>query len=183
MILLIALFIVFILAIFQFNKESSEREQQNYTEDGYPKIPVLVISCGDTPQGVEVYVSSDAQSLKIKGNGIDKTILHKDIIDITLEDVEQDTGVAKFSYGRAIVGMATLGTIGAIAGLTGKEKGQKLKMLVISYKEKDIVQYMSFVQTTRQKGNTPEWAKFLEKSTNEIKQAINGEYTPVNIKL
>ena len=56
MVLLITLVIVFILAITQFNKESSEREKQNYTVDGYPKIPTLVVSCGDTPQGVEVYI-------------------------------------------------------------------------------------------------------------------------------
>jgi hypothetical protein len=181
MVFLITLFIVFILVIFQFNKESSEREKQNYTEDGYPKIPVLVVSCGDTPQGVEVYFSSDAQNLRFKGNGIDKGISHKDVLDITLEDVDQDISVSKFSYGKAIVGMAALGSIGAIAGLTRKEKGQKLKMLVISYKEKDIVQYMSFIQTTRQKGNTIEWTKFLEKTTNEIKQVIDGEYNPIKI--
>lgn len=180
---LITLFIIFILAVFQFNKESNEREKQNYTEEGYPKIPVLVVSCGDAPQGVEVYISSDAQNLIFKGNGINKIVQHKDILDITLEDVEQDVSVTKFSYGKAIVGMATLGSIGAIVGLTGKEKVQKLKILVISYREEDIVQYMSFVQTNRQKGNTPEWAKFFDKSTNEIKQIIKGEYTPINIKL
>ena len=183
MVLLTAIPILFILAIIQFSKESSVREMQNYTEDGYPKIPVLVVGCGSVPQGIEVYILADDKNLRIKGNGIDEIIPHEDILDITLEDVKQEDDVAKFSYGRAIVGMATLGTIGAIAGLTGKEKGYKLKMLVISYKRKDVVQYMSFVQTTKQVGNTIEWAKFLEKTTGEIKQVVNGEYTPVNIKL
>jgi hypothetical protein len=177
--LIIALSIIFILVIVEvseFIKESIEREKQNYTEDGYPKIPVLVENCDNAPRGIEVYISSDPQNLMFKGNGIDKIISHKDILDITLKDVEQKAGVVEFSHGRAILGVILFGRIGAVAGLTGKEKGQKFKRLGITYKEKDAVKYMSFVQTNKQKGNTIEWSRFLEKSTNEIKQVINGEY-------
>lgn len=140
--LLIFIIVVFFIIVIVNNDSLKDKIR---TEEGNPKIDVAVVQCENIPQGVEVIISCTQNELIIVSNGYEKKILHEDIVDITLEPATQVMSNPQFSLGKAAMGVAMFGGVGAAVGLSGKKE---LKMMVLSYIKDDEIDYMVFLQKT-----------------------------------
>lgn len=165
-IFIVVMAIIFILAILN-NKPRQIAKM--YTKDGYPRADLLTLHFDKVPQGLDVVMSCTSSGLIFEGNGIVKEIPHKDIVDITLQTVDDKANISNFSYGKAIIGTAMLGTVGAVAGISGKKR-QNLQMLIISYIKGDEIEHLTFLQQT--KGDYPinTEAFFLKETIKRIEE-------------
>ena len=174
---------VALLALFASTNSSKDKKSklkdEIRTEDGYPKIGLTVVQLEDTPQNIEVELSTDVNVLTISGNGFKKVIRHEDIIDITVENANTIANSPRFSFGKAFVGTALLGGIGTIAGIHGKN--QDLQMLVVSYIKDNDVDYMVFLQQYGKKRSVKAEQFLLKKIRNEMLEVINGVYDIKNL--
>lgn len=140
---LIFIILAAIIVFMTINNDSLKNKIR--TKDGNPKIDLTVIQCENIPEGVEVVISCTQDELIINSNGYERKIPHEDIIDITVEPANQIINNPQFSFGKAVVGTAIFGGVGAIAGLSGKKE---LKMMVLSYIKDEEIDYMVFLQKT-----------------------------------
>lgn len=175
-------FLAFIILAFFIGiiKDNPRRFKKMYTTDGYPRAELIVVNFDNVPQGVEVEMSSTENSLIFNGNGVNRELLYEDIVDITLQTVNNETEVSKFSYQKAVIGTVILGTVGALAGISGKKK-QDLEMLIISYIKDEDIRYLTFLQQTKKEYPINTEAFFLKEAIKRIESIRKGDYTPLKL--
>ncbi len=172
LILVIAIFILYMV----INSSGSNIKNKIRTKDGYPKIDLTIVQCGNAPQGIEAILSCSKDKIIVNTNGFTKTIPNEDIIDITLENYNNITNSSQFSFGKAVAGMALFGGVGVVAGTQGKSKYKDLKMLVISYIENDDIGYMIFLQQYGKNRTVKAEAFLLDRVKDDILEVVNGTY-------
>lgn len=174
-ILFLVIFIFFIIS------NQPKMTKKMYTKYGYPRADIVALNFNGVPQGLDIIMSCTPDKLIFEGNGVCKEILHENVADITLQTVDNNTDISKFSYGKAIAGMVVFGTIGAIAGISGKKK-QDLEMLVISYIENDDFEYITFLQQTKKEYPINTEAFYLKQAIERIEEVRKGNYIPFKLK-
>lgn len=165
-------FIVVIITMFLVvgSRAKSNVESRIEAEDKKLKIDVKVIQFDNVPQGLDVTIVCLEDSLLITTNGHKKKLPYKDVVNITVEQASQVSSNPKFSVSKAAAGVALLGNIGAVAGVSGKT--EELKMMVLSYNDSTELKYMVFLQQY-DKGMTVKAEAFLlDKVCKEMLQAI-----------
>lgn len=168
--------IFIVVVITAWIMSSKEINNKTRTEDGYPKIDLTIVKCDSVPQGIEAVLSCNKDELTINANGFVKVVQNEDIIDVTVESAKSIANNPQFSFGKAIVGVTLLGGVGAVAGLTGKNKDNDLQMLVISYMKNDTIEHMVFLQQYGKDYTVKTESNLLNKVKNDILEVISGKY-------
>lgn len=164
----IAIATIVLLAV--VSRAKSNVENRTETEDKRPKIDVKAIQFDNVPQGLNVTIVCLEDDLLITTNGYERKIPYESVFDITIEHASQISSNPKFSVGKAAAGVALLGGMGTVAGISGKT--DELKMMVLSYNDNTELKYMVFLQQY-DKGMTVKAEAFLlEKVCKEMLQAI-----------
>ena len=162
--------IIIIMFLVAVSRAKSNVEDRTETEDKRLKIDVKVIQFDNVPQGLDTTIICLEDGLLITTNGYERKILHEDVINITVEQASQVSSNPKFSIGKAAAGVALLGNVGAVAGVSGKT--DELKMMVLSYNDSTELKYLVFLQQC-DKGMTVKAEAFLlDKVCKEMLQAI-----------
>lgn len=136
-----------------------------------------VIQCANIPQGTESIITTTDSEVVISSNGFEKKIPHQDIIKVTTGLANQITGTNQFSVGKAVLGTAILGGVGAFAGFSGNHNYTP-KTMIISYKEDDEINYMTFLQKTFDKATVSQLeyqAKLLENTCIQMNNRLAKE--------
>lgn len=167
----ILFFIVVVFVLYLIVKGAdSNIQNRTATKEGILKIDVKSIMFDDVPQGLDTVITCTENEIIINTNGYQKRISHKDIIGITVESANQILSNPQFSMGKAMAGMALLGSMGAVAGVSGKNN--ELMMVVLSYNDDTELKYMTFLQQ-HNKGMTVKAEAFLlDKVCKDILEII-----------
>lgn len=118
-------------------------------------VDTTVIQCENVPQGTESNVLTTSSEVIITSNGFKKIIPHKDIVEISSGLTSQITSGNQFSVGKAVIGTAMFGGVGAIGGFAGN-KGHNPKTMILSFNDGDKVSYMAFLQKLPDKAKKSE---------------------------
>lgn len=166
---------VIILVMVAMSIKKSSDTQSERPRDIIAKT--TVIQCENIPQGTVSDIITTDSEIIISSNGFEKRILHDDIIKVTTGFASQIAGTNQFSVGKAVLGTAILGGIGAFAGFSGNHNYTP-KTMIISYKKDDEINYMAFLQRTFDKATVPQLeyqAKLLDKTCNQMNDRLAKE--------
>lgn len=171
----VLIFIIIVGAFLYFATKDgyANIEKQTKTKDGNALAEVTVLQCDNVPQGVKSRVVCAKDGLEITSSGYNKIIPYENVSSISVESANQTASNNQFSLGKAAVGTALFGAVGAVGGLTGKNYIPKT--LVISYTEGDETKYMVFLQQMSGGINTKAEGDWLNISCEMMKKTINNK--------
>lgn len=158
---------MFLVAV---SRAKSNVENRIETEDKRLKIDLKVIQFDNVPQGLDTTIVCLEDGLLIATNGYERKILYEDVVNITVEQASQVPSNPKFSVGKAAAGVALLGNVGAVAGVSGKT--DELKMMVLSYSDNTELKYMVFLQQHDKGMTVKAEALLLDRACKEILQLV-----------
>lgn len=121
------------------------------TKSGDVTIDTMVVQCENVPQGTESKVLTNSSEIIVTSNGFEKKIPHENIVDISMGLADQISTGSQFSVGKAVVGTAILGGIGAIGGFSGKHNYTP-RTMIVSFTENSETNYMVFLQKIPESG-------------------------------